>query len=348
MPRAPHSPGPAAPPAADGFARDAYRVVFGLAGVYNLAFGAWAGLFPGAFFRLFALDPPRYPSLWACLGMVVGVYGLLYLHAARRLDQAGPIIVVGLLGKVLGPLGLVVTAAQGGDLPLRMLALLAVNDLVWWVPFGAFLLEEARRGARLRAAVPYLCAALHAAAGLAMLLVLRPGTEAEPDLAARMAYVGAHPGAWRAGFAVWMAAGMSVLAFYAWWAPRARSRRAALAALVVAGAGLACDLVGEALYVGWLPWLADQPARFADVQRLGTVLTAVFANGAYTVVGIVLTVTTPSLARSVRALAWTAWSAGIFLSLCGAAGWAPGLVGASAVLFPAFVLLCLAMGRTPR
>lgn len=198
------------------------------------------------------------------------------------------------------------------------------------------------------ALAPYLCAALHAAAGLAMLLVLRGGTEAEPQLIARMAYVHAHAAAWRAGFAVWMLAGMSVLALYAWWARAVLSRRAALAALVVAAAGLACDLSGEGLYVGWLPLLTDDAARFDHVQRLGTVLTSVFANGFYTAAGIVLTIATPGLPRPVRALAWVVWIAGIALTVCGAVGWAAGLVAASGVLFPALVLLALLLPRALR
>lgn len=202
--------------------------------------------------------------------------------------------------------------------------------------------SRTRRGL---AFAPYLCAALHAAAGLAMLGVLRGGTEAEPRLAARMAYVHAHAAAWRAGFAVWMIAGMSVLAFYAWWARAVRSRRVALAALVVAGAGLVCDLSGEALYAGWLPRLADDAARFDHLQRVGTVLTALFANGFYTAAGIVLTLGTRGLPGPVRALAWVVWVAGAALSVCGAAGWATGLVAASGVLFPALVLLALLLPR---
>ncbi|HEX2201969.1 MAG TPA: hypothetical protein VHG91_01670 [Longimicrobium sp.] len=143
---------------ADPFRRRVYRTVFAAAGIYNLAFGAWAGVWPGAFFRVFELGAPRYPSIWACLGMVVGVYGLLYLHAARRLDAAGPIIAVGLLGKVLGPAGLLTMAATGGELPVRMLSLLVFNDLAWWLPFGMFLLEGTRPGDRLRAAAPWICA----------------------------------------------------------------------------------------------------------------------------------------------------------------------------------------------
>jgi hypothetical protein len=200
---------------------------------------------------------------------------------------------------------------------------------------------------RLRAA-PYVCAALHAAAGAAMLFVLRGGTEAEPLLAARMAYAQAHAAAWRAGFAVWMAAGMSVLALYAWWASALPRNRLAVAAIVIAGAGLACDLTGEAMYAGWLPRLADDAARFEHVQHVGTVLTSVFANGFYTLAGIVLTVATPRLPRRVRALAWVVWTAGIALSVCGAAGWAAGLVAASGVLFPALVLLALMLPRALR
>lgn len=188
---------------------------------------------------------------------------------------------------------------------------------------------------------------MHAAAGLVMLLVLRGGTEAEPSLAARMAYVGAHAAAWRTGFAVWMMAGMSVLAFYAWWASAVRRRRIALAALVVAGAGLACDLTGEALYMR-LPLLADDAAGFEHIQRVGTVLTSVFANGFYTAAGVLLTLGTPGLPRPVRALAWVVWTAGIALSVCGAVGWATGLVAASGVLFPALVLLSLLLPRSLR
>lgn len=193
-----------------------------------------------------------------------------------------------------------------------------------------------------------MCAALHAAALLVMALVLRGGTEAEPQLAARMAYVHAHATAWRAGFAVWMLAGMSVVAFYAWWAGRVRNRAVAVAAMVLAIAGVTCDLSGETLYSALLPQLAGDAARFDEIQRLGTVLTAVFANGFYTAAGIVLTLGTPGLPPRVRMLAWVVWIAGIVLSVAGAVGWAMGLVIASGVLFPALVLLAQMLPRALR
>jgi len=64
------------------FSARVYRVVFGAAAAYNIAFGLWAAIAPHAFFDVFALDAPRYPAIWACLGMVVGLYGVGYAYAA--------------------------------------------------------------------------------------------------------------------------------------------------------------------------------------------------------------------------------------------------------------------------
>ena len=100
------------------FANRLFRITFVAAGIYNLAFGLWAVLWPMAFFDMFAIERPRYPGIWACLGMVVGVYGLLYLLAAWRLETAWPAIAVGLLGKVLGPIGMVMSFSD--DWPQRL------------------------------------------------------------------------------------------------------------------------------------------------------------------------------------------------------------------------------------
>ncbi|HJT18762.1 MAG TPA: hypothetical protein VJ853_15300, partial [Thermoanaerobaculia bacterium] len=84
------------------FSARVYRLTFSAAAAYNVAFGLWAALFPYAFFDVFALDAPRYPAIWACLGMVVGLYGAGYAYAAWRLDRAFPFIAIGLAGKILG------------------------------------------------------------------------------------------------------------------------------------------------------------------------------------------------------------------------------------------------------
>ncbi|HEU0053656.1 MAG TPA: hypothetical protein VFQ39_10780, partial [Longimicrobium sp.] len=187
----------------------------------------------------------------------------------------------------------------------------------------------------------------------AMALTLRPGTEVQADVRLRAAYVDAHPLLWALSWPVWMAAAMSLTGFCAWWAARVRGSRLAAAAVAIAAAGMLIDLSGEALYLGWLPWLADAvladapgaAERFAHLQRAGTVLTGVFANGLYTAAGIMLTLATPSLSPLARAVAWSAWAAGAALVVSAAIGSATTLVASSAVLFPLVVLTVLLVGR---
>ena len=51
-----------------------YRVIFFLAGAYNIAVGLWATLAPRALFDVLDLGEPSHPVIWACLGMVIGLY----------------------------------------------------------------------------------------------------------------------------------------------------------------------------------------------------------------------------------------------------------------------------------
>lgn len=131
--------------------RRLHRATFVAAGIYNLAWGAYSALDPQWLFRFAGMAPPRYPEVFACLAMVVGIYGLLYLEVARRPESGGAIAAVGLLGKVLGPAGLAVLIARG-SWPVETIVLIATNDLIWWIPFGLYLvdLRRAGRAARLR------------------------------------------------------------------------------------------------------------------------------------------------------------------------------------------------------
>ena len=119
------------------------RGVLAAAAVYNLAWGAWVLLDPGAIFRLSGLAEPAYPQIWQCVGMIVGVYGVGYAIAAGSPLRHWPIVLVGLLGKVLGPIGFL-AAVSGGKLPWSWGWTILTNDLVWWVPF-ALILVAARR-----------------------------------------------------------------------------------------------------------------------------------------------------------------------------------------------------------
>ena len=111
------------------------KTVLLLAGVYNLAWGAWTILFPTAFFRWAGMELPRYPQIWQCVGMIVGVYGLGYLIASHHPLRHWPIVLVGLLGKIFGPIGFL-GAALREELPWSWGVTIVTNDLIWWIPFA--------------------------------------------------------------------------------------------------------------------------------------------------------------------------------------------------------------------
>lgn len=114
------------------------RHVLFAAGIYNLLWGAFAVVFPGAIFHWLEMAPPNYPQLWQCIGMIVGVYGLGYLIAASDPARHWPIVLVGFLGKVFGPLGMV-QALWTGALPWGFALNCVTNDVIWWVPFALIL-----------------------------------------------------------------------------------------------------------------------------------------------------------------------------------------------------------------
>jgi small multidrug resistance pump len=316
-----------------------YRLIFAAAAVYNVAFGLWAALFPRAFFLRCAMAPPTYPSIWACLGMVVGLYGLGYAYAAWRLDRAAPFIAIGLLGKLLGPVGWLLAVGHG-EWPVRTVTLILFNDVIWWLPFCLFLLEGTRLAASVRASAPYVCAAANFAAILTMAAVLRPGTEMVPAVADRVAYISRHPALWRGGWAVWIAAALSLVAIYAWWGSWLRRPTWAVAAVGVAAAGLVCDLFAESLLIGWLPREYDR------IGPLATMCTGAAANGLYTLAGIALTVITRSLRGFLLAVTWAIWLAGLALTVCTLARLPAGIAISTGVLFALFCPWAVWLGRT--
>ena len=115
-----------------------HRAVFGAAGIYNIGWGFWSVADPQWFFRLAGMPPANYPAIFACLGMVVGLYGILYLEIARRPEHGWTIAAVGLTGKVLGPLGMF-WLIRTGEWPVSAAMLCVTNDLVWWIPFALYL-----------------------------------------------------------------------------------------------------------------------------------------------------------------------------------------------------------------
>ncbi len=114
------------------------KLSLAVAGFYNVVWGVIAVVSPSIFFRSLGMQEPNYPELWQCIGMVIGVYGVGYAIAANDPGRHWPIVLVGLLGKIFGPVG-VAKAVYEGRFPLQFAWISLTNDLVWWIPFGCIL-----------------------------------------------------------------------------------------------------------------------------------------------------------------------------------------------------------------
>lgn len=179
-------------------------------------------------------------------------------------------------------------------------------------------------------AAPFWCAALHAVGAVGTLVLLRGGSEAGGDVAQRSAWLAAHPAQWRAGWLIWMAAAVSLLAFYSWWGSRVPPRAAAVA-LTVAAAGLVCDFAGESIFIGWIP------APGSAMHRTASLLTGGAGNGLYTLAGILLTLVTPRMPPLLRGWAWLVWASGAALTAATIANAPAGVIVSSAALMALFI-----------
>jgi small multidrug resistance pump len=106
---------------------------FQIAAVYNVAWGATVAVFPNLFFQLFQIEPINYPFIMSGLGMCIGLYGYGYWVVARDLRKYPQLVMIGFLGKTIGPVGWLWTVINT-SLPLRTMWTNVFNDLIW-LPF---------------------------------------------------------------------------------------------------------------------------------------------------------------------------------------------------------------------
>lgn len=176
-------------------------------------------------------------------------------------------------------------------------------------------------------AAPLVCAAVNFAAALVMALVLAPATPIVADPVARFTYVQDHLLAWRLGWAVWIAAALSLLWFYAWWRGRIG---ASYVPVVVAAIGFVADATAELTLIYYL----------VTTSTFAFDLTGIVANGLYTICGIWLTLAT-RLTAVERIWAALMWTAGITLSVATFSGAYLIAAIATAVLFALFCPWCV-------
>lgn len=183
----------------------------------------------------------------------------------------------------------------------------------------------------------YVCAALNAAAAVALATVLAPGVSLAPT-GAHAAYVAEHLGAWRIGWALWIAAALSLLAFFRWWASRIGWSPVARAAIVIALAGVLADVLAESRLIAWTP---GQPFDLDGPLRLSGLV----ANGLYSVCGLLLTSRTRGLPAWLVAWTRSVWVLGLALALAAAASSDDASRVLTAALFALFLPWLVVIGR---
>lgn len=116
------------------------KLTLRLAAIYNILWGTWVVLFPNHFFDLVGMERLNLPMIWQGLGMVVGVYGLAYWWASYNPMKHWPVIAVGFLGKIFGPIGFLGNYLEA-KVPFAFFYTNIFNDIIWWIPFGYILIK---------------------------------------------------------------------------------------------------------------------------------------------------------------------------------------------------------------
>ncbi len=118
--------------------RRRHQRTFVAAGAYNIAWGLFSVMDPQWLFRVAGMPHDNHPQIFATLGMVIGLYGILYLEVARVPESGWLMAAVGFTGKLLGPVGLALLLISG-QWPLASSVICLSNDVIWWIPFALYL-----------------------------------------------------------------------------------------------------------------------------------------------------------------------------------------------------------------
>ena len=189
----------------------------------------------------------------------------------------------------------------------------------------------------VKSRVAWTCAIVNGAAALALATILAPGVSLAPTPAGA-AYVADHLVPWRLGWALWIAAALSLLAFFWWWGSRLGWPTVARIAVALAAIGVVADVTAESVLIGWS---GDRAFDVGGPLRVSGIL----ANGLYSVAGAMLTARTGGLPRWLAQWSWTVWLLGFGLALTAAAGSDEGSRVLTAALFALFIPWLVVFGR---
>ncbi len=114
------------------------RKVLLAAGLYHLAFAAWAIFLPHQWFDWIGLPPPNHPLLWQGGGIIMGVLGIGFILAAKNPIHHWLIVLLGWAKFTFAIVGFSVAIYQQ-KIPLSSIWMMGLNDFIWWLPFTCIL-----------------------------------------------------------------------------------------------------------------------------------------------------------------------------------------------------------------
>ncbi len=132
---------------ADAISKEATRkrspgwqsIALAVAGVQCLIWGVAIIFWPAKSSLAYGFaQPPTDLFLWQGTGLVIVLFGIGYVIASTNPVQHWSIVLIGLLGKSLGPIGMAWSVCHG-QVSSNVLYLIPINDLVWLLPFGLIL-----------------------------------------------------------------------------------------------------------------------------------------------------------------------------------------------------------------
>ena len=126
---------------------------------------------------------------------------------------------------------------------------------------------------------------LHLLAGASMALVLRRGLETNPNFQDRLAFIVNQRALWIFGWLTWTAAAIAILYFYMTFSAAHQLGRLAV---LLATAGIAADLSGQAIEIAVLPDLVTRVDFFTAFHRTAVMMSGYVANGMYSLSAFVL------------------------------------------------------------
>lgn len=117
------------------------RITLAVAALQCLIWGPFIILAPARSAIVYGFSQPLTDSfLWQGLGLIILLYGLGYALAATNPSRHYSVVLIGLLAKILGPVGMT-WAVFNDQVSPGVLWLIPIHDIIWWIPFSIIVLR---------------------------------------------------------------------------------------------------------------------------------------------------------------------------------------------------------------